>query len=270
MSIRRSRPGRALPVWMAALALASTAPLAAQTSTAPPSAAAAAAKTDPALPSARAVIDRHIESIGGRAALLGHSSTHATGSFTVAGAGMTGTIEVFAAKPDKSVVKIAIPGVGDIVEAYNGTHGWTISAMTGPMLLQGKQLEEKKFDTDFYADLHEGRYQSMTTVEKTEFDGRQCYKLKLVKKDGGEDFEFYDVATGLKAGRVATRETPMGTVTATSVETDYRKFGNLLLPTTVKNTVMGVQQIITIATVEYDKVAPAAFDPPAEIKALIK
>ena len=41
---------------------------------------------------------------------------------------------------------------------------WTVSAMTGPMLLEGKQLEEKKFDTDYYSDLHaDGRYESMTT-----------------------------------------------------------------------------------------------------------
>ena len=38
---------------------------------------------------------------------------------------------MFAAKPDKSIVKINIPGVGEIVEAYNGKHAWTVSAMTG-------------------------------------------------------------------------------------------------------------------------------------------
>jgi hypothetical protein len=184
---------------------------------------------------------------------------------------MSGAIEVFAAKPDKSIVKINIPGVGEIVEAYNGKHAWTASAMTGPMLLEGKQLEEKKFDTDYYSDLHaEGRYESMTTVEVTDFDNRSCYKIRLTRKNSPEDFEFYDVKTGLKAGRIATRETPMGTVTGTAVETDYKKFGNLLVPTTIKNSLMGVQQVITIQTVEYDNVSPAVFEPPSAIKALIK
>ena len=223
------------------------------------------------LPSARSIVDRHITAVGGKAAILAHSSSRATGTFTVASAGMTGAIEVFAAKPDKSMVKISIPGVGEVVEAYDGKNGWTMSAMTGPMLLEGKQLDEKRFDTDFFGELHDSsRYESMTTVERSDFDGRPCYKVRLVRKGGGEDFEFYDVATGLKAGRIATRETPMGTVTGTSTEGDYKKFGNLLQPTTVKNTMMGVQQLITITTIEYDNVSPSVFEPPAQIKALIK
>jgi hypothetical protein len=228
-------------------------------------------KASEALPSARSILDRHIKAIGGKEAILSHSSTRATGTFSVASAGMTGSVEVMAAKPDRSLVKISIPGVGEILEGYDGKSGWTLSPMTGPMLLEGKQLEEKRYDADFFSELHEdSRYTSMTTVEKTEFEGRPCYKVKLVRKNGGEDFEFYDVETGLKAGRIATRETPMGTITGTSVETDYKKFGNILQATTVKNTMMGMQQVIIIASIEYDTVPPAAFEPPAEIKALIK
>ena len=235
-----------------------------------PKAPAAEASKAP-LPSARTILDRHIAAIGGKEAVLSHSSTKATGTFSVASAGMSGSLEVIAAKPDKSMVKINIPGVGEILEGFDGKNGWTLSPMTGPMLLDGKQLEEKRYDADFFSELHDdSRYASITTVERTDFEGRPCYKVKLVRKNGGEDFEFYDVETGLKAGRIATRETPMGTITGTSVETDYKKFGNLLLPSTVKNTMMGMQQLITIASVEYDTVPPAAFEPPAEIKALIK
>jgi hypothetical protein len=262
----------AATVVTAQLGLGAQAP---QTAPPPPATAAPKAKEAPKaeanLPSARSIVDRHVAAVGGKAAILAHSSSRATGTFTVASAGMTGAIEVFAAKPDKSMVKISIPGVGEVIEAYDGKNGWTLSAMTGPMLLEGKQLEEKKFDTDFFGELHEDRrYESMTTVERTEFDGRQCYKVRLVRKGGGEDFEFYDVETGLKAGRIATRETPMGTVTGTSTESDYKKFGNLLQPTTVKNTMMGVQQLITITSIEYDNVQSSVFDPPAQIKALIK
>lgn len=229
------------------------------------------AAKDAALPNARTILDRHIAAIGGKEAVLSHSSTKATGTFSVASAGMTGSLEVIAAKPDKSMVKINIPGVGEILEGFDGKNGWTLSPMTGPMLLEGKQLEEKRYDADFFSELHDdSRYTAITTVERTDFEGRPCYKVKLVRKNGGEDFEFYDVETGLKAGRIATRETPMGTITGTSVETDYKKFGNLLQPTTVKNTMMGMHQVITIASIEYDTVPPAAFDLPAEIKALVK
>ena len=272
MGMNRLWPGTALPRLIAAVlaSLCAGTPASHAQASAPP--AQESAKTAPAaLPSARSILDRHLVAVGGREAILAHSSTKATGVFSVASAGLTGTLEVFAAKPNKNVVRIELPGVGEIIEGFNGTHGWTVSAMTGPMLLEGKQLEEKKFDADFHAELHDdARYESMTTVEVADFEGRPCYKLRLVKKGGGEDFEFYDVKTGLRAGRTGTRETPMGTVTGTSVESEYRKFGKLLVPTSIKNTVMGTEQLITIKTVEFDTVPANAFDPPAAIKALIK
>ena len=223
------------------------------------------------LPSARSIIDRHIKAIGGREAILSHSSTHATGTLSIPSAGMAGTIEIAAAKPNKSMLKISLAGVGDVQEGFDGTTAWTLSPMSGPMVLEGKQLDEKRFDSDFYAELHDDRrYVSMTTIEQAMFEGRRCYKLRLVRKGGGEDIEYYDVETGLKAGSVTTRETPMGTVTGTTVETGYRKFGNVLQPSTIRQTVMGLQQVITVSTIEYDTVPDSAFDLPAPIKALVK
>ena len=113
--------------------------------------------------------------------------------------------------------------------------------MTGPMLLEGKQLDEKRFDSEFHSELrNDNRYVSLTTLERVDFEGRPCYKVRLVRKTGGEDIEFYDVATGLKAGSITTRETQMGTVTGTAVESNYKKFGNLLQPTMVKSQIGGL------------------------------
>ncbi len=231
-----------------------------------------APERDAALPSARQVIDRHIAAIGGRAAILARTSSHASGSMSIPSTGMTGSVDVFAAKPDKSLFRMTIGGIGAIEEGFDGTIGWSLSPMTGPALVQGKELEQKRFESDFFSDLHpDERYDAMSTVEKTDFEGRPCYKVRLVRRgSSSEEFEFYDVETGLKAGGISTRESPMGPITSTSVESNYRKFGPLLQPTTIKATAMGLQQVITIANVEYDNVDPAVFEPPATIKALVK
>jgi hypothetical protein len=224
-----------------------------------------------ALPSARSILDRHVEAIGGRQAVLSHKSIYMKGTLSMPAAGVGGTVEVFSALPNRLLMKVVIDGVGEIAEGFDGTHAWSISPMTGPMLQEGKQLEQKRVDAEFHGELNpDDRYVSMTTEERTEFDGRPCYRLRLVRKIGGEDFEFYDVATGLKAGSITTRETPMGAITATAVETDYRKFGNLLHPATMKQQFGPIEQVMTIATVEYDTVQPAVFELPQAIKALIK
>jgi hypothetical protein len=282
MRLDRVRKGRALsPLRVACLTLA-VAALAASSLSAqlppparPPKPAAEVAppkKADSAdLPGARSIIDRHIEAIGGRDAVLAQSSMYVTGTVGVPSAGLTGTFELFAKKPNRMLVKMTISGVGETVEGYNGTVGWEISPMTGPSLLEGKQLAEKAFDADYYEELRdEGRYESLQTMERTTFDGRDCYKVRLARKGGGEDIEFYDVATGLKAGTTTTRQTSMGPMSLTGVESEYRRFGKLLHPTKVSVTTMGLQQVMTVAAVEYDNVPDSVFEPPAVIKALLK
>ena len=228
-------------------------------------------KADP-LPSGREVIDRYVAAIGGRAAILSHTSLHTTGTYAVPSSGMVGTMETFsAAKPDRVLQRVAVPGVGEIMTGYDGVHGWSVNPMMGPMLQEGKELEQAKLDADFYGELRDpAKYRSVTTVEKTVFENRPCYKVSLVHADGTEDFDFYDVETGLRAGGIQTRESPMGRVTTTSVEGDYKKFGNLLQATTLTVKAMGIEQKITLATIEYDKVPATAFEPPAAVKALIK
>ena len=235
----------------------------------------AAAKPEPAgepLPEARQLIDRHIKEIGGRDAILSHKSVYMTGTLSVPASGITGPIEVWGAtNPNRVKVKTSVPGIGEILEGFDGTHGWTVSPMTGPMLKVGKELEQTKLDADLYSELRDAKkYPTVKTVEKTTFDGRPCYKVALTRIDGAQDFDFYDVATGLRAGGIVTRESPMGTMTMTTVDGGYKKFGNMLHSTTHVQKVMGVEQTITVATVEYDKVDPAVFTPPPAIKALIK
>jgi hypothetical protein len=229
-------------------------------------------ETAAALPDAREIINRHIKAVGGREAILAHTSMHATGTLSVASAGITGPMEIFgAANPNRVVVKTSVPGIGDIMEGFDGSHGWSVSPMTGPMLKIGKELSQTKLDADFYSELRDPKtYPEVKTIEKTTFDGRPCYKVSLKRIDGIEDFDFYDVATGLRAGSINTRETPNGVLTMTSMEGGYKKFGKLTQATAVTQQVMGVEQKITLNMVEYDTVPPTAFEPPAAIKALIK
>ena len=231
----------------------------------------AAASASASLPPAKEVMARHIKAIGGREALLARSSSRATGRIDMPASGVSGTFEMYGAKPDKTLIKMSLPGIGEMQEGFDGTVGWSMNPLTGPTLMQGIQLEQRKLDSDFYSGLDpEKRYESITTIEQTTFDGRQCYKVRLVRKGGGEDFQFYDVKTGLRAGGIVTRETPMGNMTATSTETDYKPFGGVLLPTKLTNTAMGLQQVMVFDTFEFDKVDPSVFALPDQIKALIK
>jgi hypothetical protein len=224
------------------------------------------------LPDAREIINRHVKAIGGREAILGLKSMQATGTLSIPASGITGPVEiVHAASPDRMLVKMTMPGIGEIIEGFDGSHGWSVNPMTGAMLKVGKELTQTRLDADFYGDLRDPqKYPQVRTVEKTTFDGRPCYKVSLKRIDGVEDFDFYDVATALRAGSMNTRETFTGVVNMTQIESGYKKFGKMMVATLVTQQVMGIEQKITLLTVEYDKVQASAFDPPSTVKALIK
>jgi hypothetical protein len=238
-----------------------------------PSSAQAPAKTTASaeLPDARDIINRHIKAIGGRDAILAHKSLHLKGTFSVPASGLSGPVEIFgAADPDRIMVKTSVEGIGETLEGFDGSHGWAVNPMTGPMLKVGKELEQAKYDADFYSELRDPKKYEVKTIEKTTFDGRACYKVSVKRIDGVEDFDFYDAETGLRAGGIITRESPMGKVTMTNVEGNYKKFGPLTQATTLGQEMMGVKSTITLTSIEYDKLEPSAFDPPPAIKALIK
>ena len=223
------------------------------------------------LPDARDIINKHIKAIGGRDAILAHKSMHGTGTVSVPSSAMNGTIEIFSAAPNLQVIKISMGGLGEITEGFDGSHGWSLNPLTGPTLKVGKELDQVKLDADFYSDLRDPKtYPEVKTVDKVTFDGRPCYKVALTRIDGSQDIDYYDVETGLRAGSEGTRETQMGSITQTSVESGYKKIGKLLQSTQLTTKAMGVEQKIALDTVEYDTVQPSAFDPPAAIKALIK
>jgi hypothetical protein len=233
----------------------------------PPARAQDAAK----LPSGREVIDRYVEAIGGKAAVTKYKSTKVEGTFAVPSQGLTGTMEVLTAAPDRFLLRVTLPGVGEIANGFDGAVGWLVDPMMGPMLLHGEALAEMKVDADYYAALHDDRnVASVETVERTVFEGAPVYKVRVERRSGGEDFEFYDVASGLLVGSTGKRTLPMGTFDVTNVLSDYKDFGGLRLATRSRQQMMGIEQVMTISSVEFDTVDAAAFALPPQIKALVK
>ena len=223
------------------------------------------------LPSARSVVDRHIEAIGGRAAHDAVRGLRARGRIAVAAQGLAGDVEIFSARPDKSLNRITVPGVGMLESGYNGKVGWTINPIAGPTLLSGTDLAEVANDAWFDAALHAPDFvKTMTTVARVDFDGRPALKLQVVFVNGREQVEFYDVETGLQIGWEAERQTPLGPVPTVHVARDYRAFGPLKFAATLIDRALGIETVVTVSAIELVDVPPATFDPPPAIRALIK
>lgn len=221
------------------------------------------------LPSAEEILKRYVEQVGGERAFSKYKSQHALGTIEMGAQQLKGKMEVFAARPNKLLVIMDIPGVGKITTGYNGEIGWMNNPLTGPMILPESMLEQVATQADFDHALRKPEdYKSMEVLGLEEFAGEPSYKLKLVHRSGFESTEFFSKETGLQKGFIAKQESPFGAVNVTTEITDYEKFGDIHVPSRIIQKVSGMEQIVTIDEMDFNDVPDSKFDLPPEVKTL--
>jgi hypothetical protein len=222
------------------------------------------------LPEAGDVIARYQQAIGGADVLKGHTSIRSTGEFAMPAAGIVASFESVAVRPNRSRMRVEIPGFGEMRSGYTGEVAWAINPAEGPRLMDGAEARQAADEADFESALRLPRsIESMTTVERTTMGGRECLKVRLQWRSGRETFDCYSTETGLLIGSTFKQESHLGSIDAIVRYEDYREFGGMLLPTRVIVQAMGIEQVFTFSSVQFDAVPESELEPPAEITALI-
>jgi hypothetical protein len=226
---------------------------------------------EPALPSAREIVARHIAAIGGEAAYRAVKSMRLRGRLEIAAQGISADFETSAARPAKLRLHVDVPGMGLTEEGYDGKVGWMIDPQMGPKLLADRELAELASDAEFDSTLQlPGYVKELTALGKAEYDGHPAYKVKVLFVSGLEQTEYFDIERGFEIGWEATRATALGVIATSSTLRDYKKFGALTQPTTIIQKALFVEQVLHVTSLDYDAVPDNAFEIPPQIKALIK
>ena len=224
-----------------------------------------------ALPKGADLLAKCVAAMGGVDAMNAIKSIRAKGTFEMPAQSVSGTVEVIQARPSFMRMTIDITGLGQADQGSDGKIAWSIDPMSGPSLLTGKALADARAEALFDGQIFGSDYvKSATTLEKTKFGDRPAYKVKVVTTFDTERTLYLDAESSLIISSESVAETPMGAMPTTTSTGDYKKFGALLQPTTIVQTAMGFDQIVRISSIEYNVVSPAAFDPPASVKAMIK
>jgi hypothetical protein len=143
--------------------------------------------------------------------------------------------------------------------------------MQGPRVLSGGELDQMRDEADRRANVRDATlFTSMTTVADTTMNAERCYLVKLMWKSGRESYDCYSAASGLLIASKSTQKTPMGEIPVVTTFSDYKKFGDVTVPTKTVQELMGQQQILTVSSVEFGDGAGVVITPPDAIKALIK
>jgi hypothetical protein len=222
------------------------------------------------LPPAQQVMDRYHEAMG-LATFANIQSMHSLGQLTIPAAGITGTLEIWQGRPDRTLMHASVPGYGDVHTGFTGEVGWSLDPMEGARLLTGSEAAQAQDDAHFDSHLRTSELiDSVITLERTTLSGYDCYKVRTVWKSGRTTQDCFSAETGLLVGSMRTHHAATGPADALILYEEYRVFGDLRIPTRITTHINGIDQVITLDKVTLNRVEDSAFDPPAAIRALIE
>jgi len=223
------------------------------------------------LPKAETILDKSVEATGGKAAFEKMHNMVITGSMEVAAMGIKGTMVITKAEPDKDLVEIELAGIGSIKQGYDGKVAWEINPMQGARIKDGGEKASTMREAHFHEENWRDQYKKVETVGAETVEGKDCYKLVLTPNEGTAVTQYFDKKTGLLVKSTTTVTTPNGEFDASTVFSDYRKEGDLLVLHKIQQSAGGQDVAITFDTYKFNvDLAKDKFDLPDDIKALIK
>ncbi|MEO8193277.1 MAG: hypothetical protein ABI681_05465 [Gemmatimonadales bacterium] len=223
-----------------------------------------------ALPPAATLLAKYSSAVGG-AAYLKAKAVVTKGGMSMPAAGLNATFEMTQLAPNQMAMITNIPGMGEVQVGFDGTTAWAMDPMQGPRVLSGKEFDQMKDESDRRASVRDpAMFAAVQTVADTTMNSERCYLVKLTWKSGRESFDCYSVSSGLMVAARSTQKTAMGDIPVVTMFNDYKKFGDVLVPTKTVQELMGQQQILTVSSVEFGTGAGITIAPPAAVQALAK
>ena len=185
------------------------------------------------------VYENYLNAIGKKETLKEVKTINFKANVTVEGLPMSLTAEIKLKSPNKESVEMSAEGMGIISkQKFNGEDGYVEQQGVKTDLTE-EQIKSKKGKHSIFPELYPGDIES--TLEETTFlNGRDTYKIKIVKGDN-ITYKFYDTENHLLV-RAEMESKSQG---KSSMEiSDYKEVNGILFPH--KQKITAGMQIITM------------------------
>ncbi len=214
------------------------------------------------LPTVDEVLQRHVEAMGGEAAINRVTSRVITGTVDVAGISRGGSFETHALAPNKMLTVIQAHPVGTIKIGFNGKNGWYL-ASGALRSLKGAELATLQREADFYSPLRiKKNFAKVTLPGMSKIGYRDVYVVDLEPLSGAAERLYLDAQTYLPV-RINTVRT-VGRVSE-PVEIyldDWRDYEGIKYPFSTSQNSPSVKLGYTVKEIRHNVVVdPRLFEP---------
>ncbi len=212
-----------------------------------------ASDTMAALPSVDQILDKYVQALGGKSAMEKITSTASKGTFEIAAFGANGSAEIWEKAPNKTALKLDIPGFGLVQEGFNGTVAWSQDPQSGLREKTGAELAATKLDADFYKPLKlKQLYPKITVKGKEKVGERDAYVLVATPAEGAPETWYFDTESGLLGKMDLERESPQGKMAVEVFQEDYKEVDGIKIPHTVRQITTAFTIVIKLEEVKHN------------------
>ncbi len=230
----------------------------------------AAAPADAKAPTMGELVDRLVTALGGAERWKAITSRRMTIDASFAGLGAT-TVEMveLARVPNHKMVTTNVPGLGPIMEGFDGEVAWSIDPMRGPMIGSAEQARQQTRISDFHRPLHLAElYPKVESITAVDWHETPCWAAKVSSDDGDRVTFYFARDTGLLRGEEMTIRTSEGEIATVTVNKRYGEFDGVKLVAEAETELLGQNQSIVVRAVQFNVPEAAQFELPPAIKAL--
>lgn len=205
------------------------------------------------LPTAKEVVDKYVKAIGGRDTLLKHKSRYQTGTIELSPMGVKGSVESFYRADNRSLTKVLLEGVGEILDGYDGTTAWTTDPVQGSRVKQGRELVQSKRLSMFGREVNLASSYTSMTVRGIEKVGDRDTYVVVGSTDGlPDDVLYFDTETGLMLRSDGIVITPAGDQSISNFYEDYRDVGGIKSAFKVRAKTPAFEFTTLLTEIKYD------------------
>jgi zinc protease len=217
---------------------------------------AVAQKTEPAkpatLPTAEKILDKYIKALGGRKAIQKVKTRVAAGTVELVPMNLKGTFESYTAPERKAYSKVSIAGIGDIIEATDGTTAWTVNPLQGSRDRTGAELAQAKLAADFYRDIRLGKLYPKMEVKGIEKVGeKEAYVVTATAEGAPPETWYFDTQSGTMLRSDATIASPEGSQATSTFYEDHRLIDGIMIPFRVRTQTPSFQIVMIYTEVKH-------------------
>ena len=199
-------------------------------------------------PTVKEILAKYVQAIGGRANYEKIKSRMTKATQDVPTAGIKGTIEIYAAAPNKSFTKAVIGGIGEFFEGFDGKNAWSINPLQGSRDKSGEELVQTKLRYDFYRDINLDKLYPKIELKGTEKVGaNEAYVLIATPDNLPSETFYFDTKSGLLIRQDITATSPEGKTPSKNFFEDMREIDGVKIPFRMR-TILPQFEVVTTLT----------------------